>query len=133
MKPVDLHCGPQDHRQGATRLPRQNQVALEKAAGLLKALGDVPRIRLVARLAQGEACVSELAAAEAENLSTVSQRLKVLRAEGLVVRRRQGKHINYALTDQHIVELIINALAHAREGKRGRRPLTTPSRKERGR
>ena len=98
MKPSDFRCGPQDHRRGAKRTTSVDPVALEKAAGLMKALGDVPRMRLVARLARGEACVSELAAAEAENLSTVSQRLKVLRAKGLVVRRRKGKHINYALT-----------------------------------
>lgn len=133
MKPSDLRCGPQDHRSGAKRTPSVNQVALEKAAGLMKALGDVPRMRLVALLAQGEACVSELAAAESENLSTVSQRLKVLRTEGLVVRRREGKHINYALTDQHIVDLIFNALAHASEGERGKGHITNPNTKERSR
>jgi DNA-binding transcriptional ArsR family regulator len=133
MQPFDLRCGTQDHRQGARRIPSVNQVALEKAAGLMKALGDVPRMRLVALLAQGEACVSELAAAENENLSTVSQRLKVLRAEDLVVRRRQGKHINYALADQHIVDLILNALAHASEGERGKRRITYPNTKERRR
>jgi ArsR family transcriptional regulator len=105
-----------------------NRVALEKAAGLMKALGDVPRMRLVALLAQGEACVSELAAAENENLSTVSQRLKVLRAEDLVVRRREGKHINYALADQHVVDL-----AHAGEGEGGKRRITHPNTKERRR
>jgi len=133
MRPSDLRCGPQGHRVGAKRLPRVTQAALEKAAGLMKALGDVPRMRMVALLAQGEACVSELAAAENENLSTVSQRLKVLRAERLVVRRRDGKHINYALTDQHIVELILNALAHAGEGERGTRRSTNPNTKERSR
>jgi len=106
---------------------------MEKAAGLMKALGEVPRMRLVALLAQGEACVSELAAAENENLSTVSQRLKVLRAERLVVRRREGKHINYALADQHTVDLILNALAHAGEGERGTRRISNPSIKERKR
>jgi DNA-binding transcriptional ArsR family regulator len=133
MQPFDLRCGTQDHRQSARRIPNVNQVALEKAAGLLKALGDVPRMRLVALLAQGEACVSELAAAENENLSTVSQRLKVLRAEDLVVRRREGKHINYALADQHIVDLILNALAHASEGGQGKRRITNPNTKERHR
>jgi len=133
MQPSDLRCGPQEHRPGAKRLPRVNRVALEKAAGLMKALGDVPRMRLVALLAQGEACVSELAAAENENLSTVSQRLKVLRAEDLVVRRREGKHINYALADQHVVDLILNALAHAGEGEGGKRRITHPNTKERRR
>ena len=89
--------------------------------------------RLGVPLGRGEACVSELAAAENENLSTVSQRLKVLRAEDLVVRRREGKHINYALADQHIVDLILNALAHASEGERGKRRITHANTKERRR
>jgi DNA-binding transcriptional ArsR family regulator len=92
-----------------------NEVALERASGIFRALGEVSRLRLLALLGQGEACVSELAAAEGEDLSTISLRLRVLRAEGLVVRRRTGKHINYSLKDQHIVDLLFNALAHASE------------------
>jgi ArsR family transcriptional regulator len=60
-------------------------------------------------------CVTELAASEQESLSTISQRLRVLRSENLIVRRRRGKHINYALADQHVMDLVFNALAHATE------------------
>ncbi len=102
------------------RLPSVNEAALDRAARLFKAIGDVPRLRLLAMLAHGEACVSELAAAGEEQLSTVSQRLRVLRAEDIVVRRRDGKHINYSLTDQHVVDLIFNALAHASEMPAGK-------------
>lgn len=63
--------------------------------------------------------MTELAESEHESISTISQRLRVLRTENIVVRRRRGKHINYALADQHILELIINALAHATEGPAG--------------
>jgi ArsR family transcriptional regulator len=38
-----------------------------------------------------------------------------LRGEGLIVRRREGNHLYYALTDRHVVDLILNALAHADE------------------
>ena len=97
------------------RTPAASDAALDRAARLFRAIGDVSRLRLLAVLAQGEACVSELAAAGSEQLSTVSQRLRVLRAEDIVVRRREGKHINYSLTDDHVVSLIDNALAHAGE------------------
>jgi DNA-binding transcriptional ArsR family regulator len=33
----------------------------------------------------------------------------------LIVRRRDGNHIYYALADRHVVDLILNALAHATE------------------
>jgi DNA-binding transcriptional ArsR family regulator len=72
-------------------------------------------------LAQGEWCVTELVQASGEKFSTVSQRLRVLRGEGLVVRRREGKHLFYALADRHVIALLKNALAHARELDSGRR------------
>lgn len=89
--------------------------AFERAAALFRAAGDVPRLRLLERLAHGEHCVSELAAVMGEGLPVISQRLRVLRAEGLVERRRQGKHIYYALSDGHVAALLRNALDHASE------------------
>jgi ArsR family transcriptional regulator len=45
----------------------------------------------------------------------MSHRLRLLRSDGLVRSRRDGRHIYYALSDDHVVELIANALAHAAE------------------
>ena len=112
---MDLRdCNPSEHSASPRGIPVPPE-ALDRAAGIFRALGEVSRLRLLALLGQGEACVSELAAAEKEDLSTISQRLRVLRSEGLVLRWRRGKHINYSLKDQHIVELLFNALAHASE------------------
>jgi ArsR family transcriptional regulator len=66
-------------------------------------------------LMDGEACVTELVDTLGEKFSTVSQRLRLLRGEGLVRRRRDGTHLYYALADRHVVDLIQNALAHATE------------------
>lgn len=88
---------------------------LERTAELFRALGDPARLRLLERLYRAERCVSDLAQEMEEGLSTVSQRLKVLRAEGLVNRRRDGKHIFYCLADDHVINLLANALAHATE------------------
>ena len=85
---------------------------LDRAASLFRALGDSERLRLLEMLAHGERCVTEMAGAVDAGLSTVSQRLKVLRAEQLVSRRRQGKHIYYSLADEHIAGLVRNALEH---------------------
>lgn len=96
-------------------MPSVSTGALEQASRLFKAIGEVPRLRLLALLAQGEACVTELAESEGESISTISQRLRVLRSENLVLRKRRGKHINYVLADQHVMDLVFNALAHASE------------------
>ncbi len=82
-------------------------------------MSDPERLSLLFRLGGGAACVTELAEAEGETLSTISQRLRVLRSESLVVPHRQGKHISYALADHHVAELIETVMAHARETGRG--------------
>ena len=111
---ADPGCRPEDH--GARRDPvAVSGEAMERAARFFRALGEPSRLRLLAFLSRGEACVSEVAAADGDEISTVSQRLRVLRNEGLVSRRRQGKHIVYRLADQHVVDMIFNALEHAAE------------------
>ncbi|MBL8715489.1 MAG: helix-turn-helix transcriptional regulator [Myxococcales bacterium] len=92
--------------------------ALEAAAGFFRAAGDAARLRILTELRDGERCVSDLAAASEDGMSTMSQRLKVLRAEGLVRRRRDGKHILYALADAHVLALVDTALAHAEDHRK---------------
>src|SRR5882757_1933361 len=78
-------CSPEEHG-GEVRRPLVDEAALERASRLFRAIGEPARLRLLSRLAQGEMCVTELAASEQESLPTISQRLRVLRAENLIVR-----------------------------------------------
>ncbi|MBL8195732.1 MAG: helix-turn-helix transcriptional regulator [Blastocatellia bacterium] len=108
-----LACNPNEHSK--KKVPVIKSADFEKAAGLFFALGDAARLRLLERLLYQEWCVSELAEELGDEISTVSQRLKLLRTHGVISRRREGKHIYYQLSDQHIADLVINALAHASE------------------
>lgn len=92
-----------------------DQSSFDRAAAIFRVLGEPARLRLVAELLPGEMCVTELASSLGDSLSAVSQRLKLLRSERIVNSRREGKHVFYALADRHIVELAINAIAHAAE------------------
>jgi ArsR family transcriptional regulator len=103
------------HGHGDRPTSRVPAEALTTAAKLFRSAGEEERLRLLALLIEGEWCVTELAQATSANMSTVSQRLSLLRAAGLVARRREGKHAWYRLSDAHIAELITNALAHAGE------------------
>ena len=104
-----------EHETGAPLTLSDDSVA-ERAAAIFRAMGDPARLRLLERLAVGgERCVSEIAEASGTGMSTVSQRLRLLRAERLVARRREGKHIYYALADEHVGELIRAAIEHAAE------------------
>jgi ArsR family transcriptional regulator len=88
---------------------------LESAAAMCKALSDPSRLRLLLWLAQGEMCVSELVEREDDKLSSVSARLQLLHNAHLVTRRREMKHVFYALADQHVHDLLDNVLHHAAE------------------
>jgi ArsR family transcriptional regulator, lead/cadmium/zinc/bismuth-responsive transcriptional repressor len=105
-------CKPGDHAHTDSLLPSE---ALERAAQILRAMGDASRLRILDLLKRRELCVTEIVAAVGQKFTTVSQRLKLLRSEGLIVRRRDGNHFHYALADRHVVDLIFNALAHAHE------------------
>ena len=91
------------------------EAVLESAAAMLSAAGDPRRLRLLLRLADGERCVTELAEAEGEKMATVSARLKLLHTARLVTRRREAKHVHYALVDEHILRLVRDIIDHASE------------------
>jgi ArsR family transcriptional regulator, lead/cadmium/zinc/bismuth-responsive transcriptional repressor len=106
-------CLPGDHKR---RLKIEvNADACETAAGIFRALGDTARLQMLAMLSEGDMCVTEIADRLGDNLSAVSQRLRLLRSERIVRQRREGKHVFYSLADRHVAEMISNALAHAEE------------------
>ena len=112
---AETDCAHEPHER---RVPRaeSSPLVVERAAALFRALGDTARLSLLERLASGEYCVTELAEATGEGLSTISQRLRTLRTERLLKRRRVGKHIYYTLADHHVAALIQSAIEHAEEG-----------------
>lgn len=103
------------HSEAELRARLLDPVACQRAAAIFRALGDEGRLRLLALMLPGELCVSEIAAAVEDSLPAVSQRLKLLKSERIVVARRAGKHVYYSLADQHIADLVTNGLAHAAE------------------
>lgn len=83
------------------RLQRLDPEQAERHARQVKALSDSTRLTLAAALGDGEElCVCDAAwiLERAENL--VSHHLRVLRDEGLVVSRRDGKMMLYSLSER---------------------------------
>lgn len=113
---ISVECEKHDHTGKVSRRPL-SPLAFERAARLFRALGDEARLSLLELISTGELCVTEIADYTGEGTSTISQRLKMLRSEGLVKRRREGKHLYYSLVDSHIQNLIFNALDHSEEKK----------------
>lgn len=73
------------------------QSAAANACALLKVLSNPDRLLLMCQLSQGELSVGQLEAQLGIRQPTLSQQLTVLRDNGLVATRREGKSIFYSV------------------------------------
>jgi DNA-binding transcriptional ArsR family regulator len=80
--------------------------AASQAVTTLKILANEDRLLLLCQLSQGERCVSELEDELGIRQPTLSQQLGVLRAEGTVTTRRDGKNIYYTVADPATLEIL---------------------------
>ncbi|MBB5426087.1 DNA-binding transcriptional ArsR family regulator [Paraburkholderia sp. JPY158] len=76
---------------------RTMQASAEKACALLKLLANPDRLLVMCRLSQDELSVGELEEQLGIRQPTLSQQLAVLRENGLVTARREGKNIFYSV------------------------------------
>jgi DNA-binding transcriptional ArsR family regulator len=98
---------------------------VRRAADALRMLADPTRLSILWALMQGETSVACLAELSGTTPTAVSQHLSKLRLAGLVTNRREGTYIFYGLADQHIGELVRQALSHADHsaGRNGPHPV----------
>lgn len=83
---------------------------------LFKALGDPTRLRIISLLLENELCVHTLEAALGMSQSAISHQLRVLRQLQLVRFRKEGRHVFYALDDEHVRDLVKQGLLHVEHG-----------------
>ena len=98
---------------GRAALPQLDLEWMRGQAGevvsLLKVIGNPDRLMLLCQLLQGEYAVGELEEMLEIHQPTLSQQLGVLRKEGLVSTRRDGKYIYYTVSHPH-VQVILDTL-----------------------
>ncbi len=87
---------------------------LQDLAQFFKTFGEVSRIRILSALYIQDLCVCDLAEILGMNHSAISHQLRVLRAANIVKARKQGKHVQYSLDDEHVRELLVDGLEHVR-------------------
>jgi ArsR family transcriptional regulator, lead/cadmium/zinc/bismuth-responsive transcriptional repressor len=102
------HAGP---RPAAPPPVGEREAAL--VADLFRTLADPTRLRLLALLGEGEACVHVICARLGMGQSAVSHQLRLLRVAHLVRHRRVGREIYYAMDDEHVAQLIRDGRHHA--------------------
>jgi len=92
------------------RTPTLDAQTLRQAAGeavaALKALGNPERLLLLCQMSQGEIGVAELETQLDIHQPTLSQQLGVLRREGMVATRREGRNVFYSVSDPRLLALL---------------------------
>jgi DNA-binding transcriptional ArsR family regulator len=99
-----------DSQESSQTLP-PDQVAL--AVEVFRMLADGTRIQILWALIDREMPVNEIAETIGKPGSSVSQHLAKLRMARLVRTRRDGTQIFYQLENDHVRELIVDAVHHA--------------------
>ena len=106
-----------DHTDGALARAAQahllDGINATRVADLFKALADPTRIRIISLLAHTELCVGDLCLVLGMSQPAVSHHLRTLRNLTIVSARREGQHVFYTLSDEHIHDLYRQGLAHA--------------------
>jgi ArsR family transcriptional regulator, nickel/cobalt-responsive transcriptional repressor len=99
--------------QGRSRRAPLDLAAATSIATTLQALATPSRLLILDRLREAPASVGALAESVGMEQSAVSHQLRLLRHLGLVEGSRQGRSISYALYDEHVAELLDQAIYHA--------------------
>ena len=103
----------------APRPARLDPAAAKMIATTLQALATPSRLLILSELRHQPATVTELAAAVGMEQSAVSHQLRLLRNLGLVDGQRTGRHITYALYDNHVAQLLDQAIYHTEHHRLG--------------
>jgi DNA-binding transcriptional ArsR family regulator len=87
-------------------------VSAVKIAETLQALASPNRLMILTRLRQSPCSVGELSRAVGMEQPAVSHQLRLLRALDLVAGDRDGRSIVYRLYDNHVAQLLDEAVYH---------------------
>ena len=102
-----------------TRSTRLDLAAAKSVAETLQALATPSRLLILGRLREGPTTVSQLSADVEMEQSAVSHQLRLLRHLGLVEGQRLGRSVTYSLYDDHVAQLLDEAIYHAEHVRLG--------------
>jgi ArsR family transcriptional regulator, arsenate/arsenite/antimonite-responsive transcriptional repressor len=110
-----------DHHADGSRpdLPDLSHHVIEQLAKVFKLLSDETRLRVLLYLTRNdELHVRALCELLGQSQPAVSHHLALLRVEGLIESRREGKHNFYRIVPERVQELLDMVFANVPEAKR---------------
>ncbi|KAB2684385.1 ArsR/SmtB family transcription factor [Brucella tritici] len=92
-----------------------SQHELAVLAETFRLLGDPSRLKILLSCLAGPISVGDIAEQLELSVTLVSHHLRLLRGARLVKGERQGKHIFYAIADQHVSQVLQDMATHIAE------------------
>lgn len=79
---------------------------------MFKVLADATRLKIILALMENELCVCDICHVVGISQSAASHQLRVLRGTHLAKYRKIGKMVYYSIDDDHVSEILKQALEH---------------------
>ena len=95
------------------RMPSEEEYS--DLSEFFKIFGNPTRLKIISLLCIEDLCVCDLCEALELNQTTVSNQLRILRANNIVKYKKEGKMARYSLTDLHIEMIYKVGLEHILE------------------
>lgn len=91
-------------------LPSDNEI--NKLADYFQNFSDFTRLKIITCLSLCDMCVGDISNLLNINQTTVSHQLKILKDQGLVNYRREGKILLYSLQDKSVSDVMMYAVEY---------------------
>ncbi|MBQ2652025.1 MAG: winged helix-turn-helix transcriptional regulator [Methanobrevibacter sp.] len=95
------------------RIP--DEAEFTELSEFFKIFGNPTRLKIISLLSIEDLCVCDICEALDLNQTTVSNQLRILRANNIVKYQKEGKMARYSLTDLHIEMIYKVGLEHILE------------------
>jgi DNA-binding transcriptional ArsR family regulator len=95
------------------RMPSEEEYS--ELSEFFKIFGNPTRLKIISLLSVDDLCVCDICEALDLNQTTVSNQLRILRANNIVKYQKEGKMARYSLTDLHIEMIYKVGLEHILE------------------
>ena len=105
------------HEDAVARVKEQMLIEEEYSdlSEFFKIFGNPTRLKIISLLSVEDLCVCDISEALELNQTTVSNQLRILRANNIVKYQKEGKMARYSLTDSHIEMIYKVGLEHILE------------------
>jgi ArsR family transcriptional regulator, lead/cadmium/zinc/bismuth-responsive transcriptional repressor len=104
-------CFDKERVEAAKRVVSAEETVLPALVDLYKLLGNGTRLKILLALHQGELCVCDMAHVLGLSVPATSHQLKLLRDQGWVRMRNDGKMVYYELNDSGLRDALEGDLA----------------------